>query len=273
MKKQLLWSVCTLLLASASVVAQDEQKGTGQPDIKSEKALEKERKAAMKRQYFEEVFSSVSGKKTSSVILKNGETYRGFCKDVDTKKGQIYEIELKDSITGVKRTFKAGEISDVYLYPNQLEKILKMDSYFGKVNNWGNKSLKNITNKGLIHFKNQTVSLKNKKENKEYLMQLINPDFNSIFEVYGDPNAKETGGFGVAVGGIASPQFGGGVSKSYYVKKGDRIFWLHKSDFKENYNELFADNAAFIAKYPYEKIDWDNFSFLILEYTRMAESS
>lgn len=136
----------------------------------------------------------------------------------------------------------------------------------------GRRDLKSIVNKGYIYFKNQTVSLKNKKENKEYLMQLINPEFSSVIEVYGDPNAGETGGFAVGMGGPMSPQFGGGVTKSYYVKKGDRIFWLHKSEFKENYNALFGDNADFISQYPYDKIDWKNLSFLVMEYTRIIEN-
>lgn len=233
---------------------------------------DKEKKAAMNKYYFEEVFTTVSAKKTSIVTLKNGETYRGFCKDVDTKKGQIYEIELKDSITGKKNTYKADDIKEMYLYPSNFEKFGKMDKFFSNTKNWKDKSMKKITNKGYIHFKNELVSLKNKKDNKEYLMQLINPEFNTIFDVYGDPNAKETGGVSVGIGGLASPQFGGGMAKSYYVKKGDKIFWLHKSDFKESYNELFGDNATFIDQYPYEKIDWDNFSFLILEYTRIAEA-
>jgi len=254
-----------LLFATSCVMAQDEK-------AKSEKVLAKEKKAAMNKYYFEEVFVTVSGKKTSIVTLKNGQTHRGFCKDVDRKKGQIYEIELKDSITGVKSTFKAEDIAEMYLFPNNFEKFGKMDKYFSNTSNWGNKDVKNITNKGYIHFKNQNVSLKNKKDDKEYLMQLINPEFNSIFEVYGDPNAKETGGVSVGIGGLASPQFGGGMSKSFYVKKANKIFWLHKSDFKENYNELFGDNATFIAQYPYEKINWDNFSFLILEYTRIVEA-
>jgi|GEM_PF-178086 len=255
-----------LFFASSCVLAQKET-------AKSEKELAKEKKVAMNKYYFEEVFTTVSGKKTSIVTLKNGKTYRGYCKDVDRKKGQIYEIELKDSITGVKSTFKSEEIAEMYLYPSNFEKIGKMDKFFSNTKNWSDKSVKKITNKGYIHFKNELVSLKNKKDDKEYLMQLVNPEFNSIFDVYGDPNAKETGGVSVGIGGLASPQFGGGMAKSYYVKKGDKIFWLHKSDFKESYNELFGDNATFISQYPYEKIGWDNFSFLVMEYTRIAEGS
>ena len=73
------------------------------------------------------------------------------------------------------------------------------------------------------------------------------------------------------VGGFVSPGVGGGVTKSYYVKKGDHVVWLQKSDFEENYNMLFGDNAEFMKKYPYKSIKWEHFSYLVMEYTRLSE--
>ncbi|MGM5631291.1 hypothetical protein O2K51_10355 [Apibacter raozihei] len=141
-----------------------------------------------------------------------------------------------------------------------------MQSFFGNVNNYGRKSLNKIVSQGYIYIKNQEVSIKNKKEKKEYLMQLINPEFSSIIEVYGDPMAKETGG--VSFGG--GPTIGGGVTKSYYVKKGDKVYWLEKKDFNDYYNELFGDCKEFMNKYPLESADWRNLGYLILEYTKLA---
>jgi hypothetical protein len=45
-------------------------------------------------------------------------------------------------------------------------------------------------------------------------MQVINPEFDDIISVYHDPRAKKPG-FSV----MGSPQLGGGVIKSYYVKR------------------------------------------------------
>jgi hypothetical protein len=108
--------------------------------------------------------------------------------------------------------------------------------------------------------------LKNKKDEKEFLMQLINPEFSQIISVYYDPNAKETGGVSV----MGSPQLGGGVIKSYYVKKGDEIIWLKKSEFEDRYDFLFGDNPEFTKKYPKNSVKWDFLSFLVFEYTNMA---
>jgi hypothetical protein len=248
-----------LVIASSSSFAQKAEK------VKYEKAKIKE----MEQYLFEEVFVSVSPKKISTVILKDQSVHKGYCKGVGRKKGQISSIEIKDSLTGKKEEFEATAIAEMYLFPSGFEKFGKMNKYFSNSRNWGTKDLKKTTNKEDVYFKNQLVSLKNKKEQTEYLMQLVNPSFSSSIEVYGDPNAKETASF--SVGG--SPSFGGGVIKSYYVKKGDKIFWLHKDDFKDSYTELFGDNPEFIKQYPFNSIEWDYFSFLVLEYTKAAEKA
>ena len=101
----------------------------------------------------------------------------------------------------------------------------------------------------------------------EFLMQVINHGFDDIISVYHDPRAKETGG--VSFGG---PQLGGGVIKSYYIKKGDKVIWLHKDDFDDNYEFLFGDNPVFMKKYPLKSVEWGYFSFLVAQYTEMSNS-
>lgn len=226
----------------------------------------KENIKKMETYLFNEGFTTPSPKKTSTIILKDGSTHKGFCSDIDTKKGQIYAISIKDSITKKPVTFNADEVSEMYVFPSNVEKIAKVAKYMGNIRNFGTKKLTKNTTNDRIHFINQTVSLKNKKEDKEFLMQLINPEFSDVISVYYDPFAKETGGFSV----MGSPQLGGGVIKSYYVKKGDKIMWLHKDDFEDNYDFLFGDNAEFVKKYPKNSVKWDYFSFLVSEYTQMS---
>lgn len=220
----------------------------------------------METYFFNEGFSTPSTKKTSTIITKDGKTHVGYCRDIDTKKGQIYEITINDSITENKEVFTAENVKEMYVYASGLEKAMKVSKYMSNMRNWGTKSLNNNVSNDRIYFVNQTVSLKNKKDDKEFLMQLINPEFNQLISVYHDPRAKETGGFSVGM----SPQFGGGVIKSYYVKKGDKIMWLHKDDFEDHYDFLFGDNAEFMKKYPKNSTKWDFFSYLVLEYTNMT---
>mgnify|MGYP006955275698 CR=1 FL=1 len=226
----------------------------------------KEEIKKMETYLFNEGFVTPSPKKTSTIILKDGTEHKGFCNDIDTKKGQIYSISIKDSITKKRVTFNAEEVNEMYVFPSNAEKIVKVAKYMGNIRNFGTKKLTKNTTNDRIHFINQTVSLKNKKEKKEFLMQLINPEFNDIISIYYDPFAKETVGFSV----MGSPQLGGGVIKSYYVKKGDKIIWLHKDDFEDNYDFLFGDNTEFVKKYPKNSVKWDFFSFLIHEYTALS---
>ncbi len=225
----------------------------------------KEEIKKMEQYLFNEGFNAPSPKKTSTVILKDGTTVKGFCSKIDTKKGQIFEVSIKDSITKKPTLLLADNISEMYLFPNEAEKFMKVAKYMGNIRNYQTKKLKNTTTNGRIHFVNQTVSLKNKKDDKEFLMQVINPEFDDIISVYHDPRAKETTGFSV----MGSPSLGGGVIKSYYVKKGDKVMWLHKDDFEDNYDFLFGDNAEFMKKYPKNSVEWDYFSFLVYEYTVM----
>lgn len=226
----------------------------------------KEEIKKMEQYLFNEGFNTPSPKKTSTLILKDGTTHKGFCSKTDSKKGQIFEVTLKDSITKKSETFNADNIAEMYIYPSNAEKIAKVARYMGNIRNYSTKKLTKRTNNDRIYFVNQTVSLKNKKDDKEFLMQVINPGFDDIIEVYHDPRAKETAGFSV----MGSPQLGGGVIKSYYVKKGNKVMWLHKDDFEDNYDFLFGDNAEFMKKYPKNSVEWDYFSFLVQEYTTMT---
>ncbi len=243
-----------LMIVFGSAFAQDKVKYTD------------EERDMLKAYYFSEGFDQPATKKVSTVIMKDGSEHKGYCKGVKTKKGQIAEIYFKDSITDQKETFDATQIAEAYLYASGFEKFGKVSKKIGNFGMGGRNSVKKITSNDQIYFVNQKVSLKNKKDEQEFLMQLINPDFSQIISVYHDPFAKESKGFSVGGG----PTFGGGVVKSYYVQKGDKVFWLPKNDFEENYDFLFGDNAEFMAKYPYKSINWDWLSALVLEYTTMS---
>ena len=214
---------------------------------------------------FDKVYTHYSENKLSVVILKDGRRIEGYKKDVDRKKGQIYYIKLKEEDTEKKFKFDAEEIKEMYLYPGGIQKTFKSIRAVTDVRSLQRSDLENdIIKQGYIYFKNQFVSLKNKKKKTEYLMQLINPTFCNIIEVFGDPNANETTSFG-----IAGVNMAGGLAKSYYVKKGDKIYWLNKKELDVRYESLFGDCKEFIKKYPVKDIKWKHLSEYILEYTKL----
>lgn len=218
----------------------------------------------LKGYYFNEGFNQPATKKLSTVILKDGSELKGYCQSIKTKRSQIHTLVFKDGETGKKSDISSEEIAEAYLFASGFEKFGKVGDQINRVGTSKRNSMKKATTNDEIYFVNQTVSLKNKKDDQEFLMQLINPDFDDFISVYHDPRAAESQGMGVS--GIS---FGGGVLKSYYVKKGDRIFWLRKSDFEKEYGFLFGDNKEFMKKYPLKSVNWDWLSALILEYTKM----
>ncbi|WP_299679896.1 hypothetical protein [uncultured Tenacibaculum sp.] len=225
----------------------------------------KDKKEGNGKDLFDKVYNRYSGKKKSIVVLKDGTRIEGFKKDVDRKKGQIYYIKLKEEKSGKKIKLDSDEIKEMYLYPSGFEKFTKSWRHVYDVRQWERSDMDNdVINQGYIYFKNQKVSLKNRKKEKEYMMQLINPTFSKYIEVFGDPNAKETtklGAFGFNVAG--------GLAKSYYVKKDGKIFWLRKKDLDDKYEELFGDCKEFMEKNPVKKIKWRYFSQYVLDYTKM----
>ncbi|WP_060874221.1 hypothetical protein [Myroides odoratus] len=255
MKKLILFSfLATAAVVNTPIHAQEKVKFT------------KEQIKVMDDMLFDEVFVGVSSKKNSTLLLKDGTKKVGSVSGVSRKKGQITSIKMKDA-SGKKVEYQADEIEEMYLPISGYVKGAKVASYFGNTKNWGSKSLTKSTNPDEVYVKNITASLKNKKAEKEYLMQLINPSFSSQIEVYADPMASET--TSISFGG--GPGIGGGVIKSYYIKKGEEVIWLKKGEFEENYNFLFGDNQEFLQKFPYNSIKWDYLSYLIAEYTKMSE--
>ncbi len=218
---------------------------------------EREKQAA-----FDPAYSSYSRKKPAYVTLKSGEKVEADIKDVDRKKGQINEIKFIKP-DGEKLRVKAEEIVDLYMAPSGLEKMSQQSNFMNDATKWGKSDASKYLNKGYTMYTNQMVSLKNKKQEAEFLMQVINPKFSQYIEVYSDPFAKQTSSIGI--GGM---KLAGGIAKSYYIKKGDqKVLWLTKKDFDEHFESLFMDNDKFKAKYADHKFKWSLLGVYILDYT------
>ena len=89
-KKYMKFKILSLIFCFSTVLslAQDKVKYSKE-DIKK-----------MEMYLFNEGFSGPSPKKISTVVLKDGAIHKGYCKEIDTKKGQIYAVSLKDSVMG-----------------------------------------------------------------------------------------------------------------------------------------------------------------------------
>ncbi len=227
----------------------------GQEDLK-----EREKQAA-----FDPTYTSYSRKKPAFVTLKDGTKIEGNIKDVDYKKGQIKRLKIIEE--GKKKVeIVAADIADLYMAPSGLDKLGKQSNYFNDATKWGRSDASKHLNKGYTMYTNETVSLKNKKDPAEFLMQVVNPKYSTVIQVFSDPFAKETASIGF--GGM---KLAGGIAKSYYIKKGDQdVLWLTKKDFDEHFESLFMDNEQFKAKYADHKFKWSLLGVYVLDYSEFV---
>ena len=224
-------------------------------------AQEENLKEREKQAAFTPTSMTYAKKEISYLTLKNGDKLEGYVKGMGWKKGQIKEIVFE--VSGEKkRKIPASEIAEFYTLPSKFGQLSKMNNYFSDATKWGNQDVSEVVNKGYTCYTVQMVSLKNKKEEQEFLMQLVNPRFSKIISVYSDPWARETASIGVG-----SLKLAGGIAKSYYLKKGDKMIWITKGNFMDYFEDLFYDNEQFKAKYADREIKWSLLGVYILDYT------
>lgn len=228
-------------------------------------------KKFLKTNHFQPGFIIPAKKKVSLLILQDGTELQGYCEKVKYDKNLIQSIRFKESESGNVHELSAGKIKEAYLYPSGMEKFSNISQLATRIPTH-RASNKLVGDESI--FIMETMGIKNKKKQKQYLLQLLNPGENEIISVYFDPTAKETQGADIGrLGGKAlsgAMKIGGGILQSYYIKKGDRIIWLPKKNFKKEYDFLFGDNPEFMSLYPYKSSGWKRLSALIMTYNEMS---
>lgn len=214
--------------------------------------------------YFNEGFVLPARKKISTILLKDGKEIRGYVQGVRGKQSQINRVILKEAETDEKMDIDISQIKEAYLFASGIDKASKVEHQISQVGTSKRNNMRKATTNDEIYFVNKSVSLKNKKDEQELLLQLLNPDFDDFISVYFDPISRESKGVGL--GGI---NLGGGVLFSYYVEKDGEVFWVRKKEFEKQYSKLFGDSPEFMKKYPVKSVKWDWFSGLVLEYTKI----
>lgn len=214
---------------------------------------------------FQYNYNTFSKKKPVVVILKDGKQVEGNITKLRRKGLFIQSVFIKDKKTGKVLELPASKIDEMYAYPHGFDKAMKAYKHATSLYQIQRKSSKNgLLAKGAVLLRGLKFSRKNKKAPQYYLLQLVNPGFDRYLEVYGDPAGVETASLNVGMMTVA-----GGIKKSYYVRKGDKIYYVRKKDFKKIYDTLFGDCKEFMKKYPAKKAKWRYFSQYVYEYTLM----
>lgn len=190
-----------------------------------------------------------SGSKPGYLVLKTGEKIEFKLDDLDRKKGLIIRIEGK-TLDGKKFKYEADQIQELGLAPSD---YAKLNSFTESTRSIARMQRNKIdeTGRELVLFYNERLD----DQNREALLQLVNPGFDSQIRVYDDPFAMETLGVG-----FAGVQITGGMDMSYYVKTKGQFIRLKKKNYDELFRPLFDSCPAVMAKYG-KKFAWRDFCY------------
>lgn len=204
-------------------------------------------KAAWAQQFLPPV-KRFSGTKPGYLITKTGERVDFTLDDLDRKKGLIIQVSGK-TLDGKPFSYPASEVQELGLAPSQMAQytsLLNSVSSIAKVQ----RTKVGEATRDLILFYNEHLD----NPDREVLVQLLNPDFDSQIRVYNDPFAWQTLGVGVAGVPIT-----GGMDMSYYVKTKDgKVIQLKKHTYGEMFRSLFESCPAVMAKYGNDVV-WRDF--------------
>jgi hypothetical protein len=190
-----------------------------------------------------------SGSKPGYLILKSGEKIEFKLDDLDRKKGLIIRVEGK-TLDGKKFQYEADQIRELGLAPSDYAKLNSFTESTRSIAKMQRNKV-NETGRDLVLFYNERLD----DQNREALLQLVNPGFDSQIQVYNDPFAMETLGVG-----FAGVQLTGGMDMSYYVKTKGKVIRLKKKNYDELFRPLFDSCPAVMAKYG-KKFAWRDFCY------------
>ena len=212
---------------------------------------------SLKAQSFVPPFELFSKSKVCYLTLADGSQAELFLKSMKKKKGLITELNLVDS-SKQKFRYPAAQIKEIYIPASGLQKMMSYDESFSRtLRGSQNVNMDHIKN-GYALFLSTEVMLKDGKQT--LLLQLLNPGFSSVHQVFHDPLAAETAS--VAVGGF---NVAGGDDKSYYIKTGDKpAYRLLKKNYDEEFKKLYKDCPTVYKKYKNE-ISWSKFALHLSE--------
>lgn len=183
------------------------------------------------------------------VVLEDGSRIDGKIKSVTAGNG-IKSLKMVDD-NGTELKFSVDEIRQLNVKATGLVKMELMAESTETIKKFTKADWKEIRAREYIVF--EKVHMPGKKE-KFALVQLLNPDFDSVIKVYQDPWAQETGEFSVGI-----VQISGAEDRSYlYVKNNEQAFKVKKGSYRKNFMEIFGDCPDMIKAYAGERLKFKN---------------
>ncbi len=164
------------------------------------------------------------------VLLKSGEVVEGTIRSTTSGRG-INQIKIEDA-QGIKHTLRAEEIQEFAVAMNGAVRLQYFSERGSSVKKLLSKDQPTAMPSDFIVYRNTSIN-----GERELLLQLLNPDFDAVFEVYFDPFARKT----TALEGELIT-WTGDKHRAYFISKhGGPLLKVKKGNYKKVFSALFSD--------------------------------
>lgn len=163
-------------------------------------------------------------------LLKTGEVIEGKIINSTSTRG-ITRVRIEDE-SGTRHTIRAEEMYEFAIAMNGAVRLQYLMDRGSSVKKLLSKDQPTAKPKDFILYRNASVNGK-----KEVLLQLLNPDFDEVFEVFYDPVARKT--FGLEAKYI---RWTGDKHRAFFISKnGGPLMKVKKGTYKKAFETLFGD--------------------------------
>lgn len=200
--------------------------------------------------------NSISG--PAEVTTLDGTIIKGDVKMASFGSNGITSFSLKDE-AGLKHKFKADEVKMLKLKVDGLAKLEIIGEQSSNLSKLAKSNFKEVTDREFIYWKR----VKHPDKEKYLLLQLLNPGFDNLLEVYDLPNARTAESFS---GDIA---ISGDMPKAFYVVKNGETLEISKKKYKkQDFELLFSDCPTIIEN---NKPDFKHFAEHVYFYNEYCQ--
>lgn len=178
------------------------------------------------------------------VLLKSGQVVEGTIHSTNSGRG-INQVKMEDT-QGIKHTLRAEEIQEFAVAMNGAVRLQYFSERGSSVKKLLSKDQPTAKPKDFIIYRNTSIN-----GEKELLLQLLNPEFDDIFEVYYDPFARKTTSL---EGELIT--WTGDKHRAYFISKnGSSLLKVKKGNYKKAFDTLFGDCQEILSEVKKTKLE------------------
>ncbi|RAI84401.1 hypothetical protein [Algoriphagus yeomjeoni] len=163
-------------------------------------------------------------------LLKSGQVLEGKILSSSSSRG-ITQVNLED-LTGARHIISAEEMEEFAIALNGATRLQYLNERGSSLKKLLSKDQPTGMPQDYILFRNTSINGK-----KEMLLQVLNPDFDEVFEVYYDPFARKT----TALEGKYITWTGEKHRAFFISKNGGELMKVKKGKYKKSFHQLFGN--------------------------------